>query len=427
MEATSSMTDKVFIVELSILDVVLRVLLSMVAVLLTYAMCLYETFKRGGIDGKSTCVCCLATPCIARFKVREERGVFISDAMRTKSLPGGFQGCCLNRVTTSGLVLTFGFISSLLLFLSSISNTLCRMRLAGSFIAMLAQFYCLGLYHLGTLRISHAEAPKHFIVLAIVGFFLLCFGVFVVLCIDTLPTDCYMGLIPDGEGSTLPFYEHANPSIVFPEYYQDDDELLTIYYALMCTFYVLFVGWDLITLCLWRRKLASLSESASEKVMDKLNFIVHKEYFLIWTYTLYNLVATVLFLVTSALVGDSTGFFAGIRAPAFITGANVVMSFVVVLLPDHNNERYFQFLHCLRERCCCCCCLNPWLDKNINFPETELAVNQNQNQDEEPTQSNISKDHQYKTDDPEPESETATLPPRDEAAEVLQPTETEEP
>ena len=231
-----------------------------------------------------------------------------------------------------------------------------------------AQFLSLSLYQLSQLHYCFSNQQLHakngyplwvFVVMISIGIIIWISGMMLQIFVDTLPAKC-------GYTNEFSFfYRYRQRAILFDGDSWTDDWLLQIWFLWNFTVAVISQLWDLVILLFYlfkMTKIGKIHKSKDDGVWDNVLSILHRIVIITVFYQICSLCATFLFTSLSLLqkYENTNSMVYELRTGGLIVCCNVLWSFSVYLMMDHNTTIYVVFLRFLRrfglKYCCFCCC-----------------------------------------------------------------------
>ena len=189
--------------------------------------------------------------------------------------------------------------------------------------------------------------------------------------VDTLPAKC-------GFTNDLSFfYQYRARSILFNGDSFRDDWMNQMYFLWNFVLSVTAHGTDLVILLLYLFKIwriGKIHKAKGDGVWDNVLSILHRIVIITVFYTISGL-WTVFFFTTLSLLQFSeysavNSVVDELRTAGLIVLSNVLYSFSIYLMMDHNTNTYIYFLHFLnrfRLKFCCFCCCHKMVDQQIEY------------------------------------------------------------
>ena len=277
---------------------------------------------------------------------------------------------------TSAVCLWCGAISSLWIVISVIPG-FCMIRYIGSILMFYTQYLSLILYQLSRLHYCFSNQQTRtkngyplwvFVVMITIGIVIWILSMTLNIFVDTLPSKC--GYTND---MTF-FYRYRERAILFDGDSFRDEWMDRIYHLwnLAVTISAQFL--DLVILLLYLFKIwriGNIHKSKGDGVWDNVLSILHRIVIITVFYDVCFLFLSALYNI-SVFVSFSENMMNSIlyevRTSGAIVCCNVLWSFSLYLMMDHNTEIYVVFLHFLRRfrlKYCCFCCFHKMVDQQI--------------------------------------------------------------
>ena len=251
-------------------------------------------------------------------------------------------------------------------------------RLIGCVMVYFAQFLSLSLYQLSQLHYCFSNQQLHakngyplwvFVVMISIGIILWIAGIVQHVFVDTLPSDC-------GYTDELSFfYRYRAKAILFDGDSFRDEWMKQVYVLWNFTVAVVSQFWDLVILLLYlfkMTKIGKIHKSKHDGVWENVLSILHRVVTVTVFYQICSLCATILFTAVSLLQNheNTNSIVYELRTGGLIVCCNVLWSFSIYLMMDHNTNIYVYFLRVLRRfglKYCCFCCCAKMVDQQIDY------------------------------------------------------------